>query len=75
MRILILMLLFISCVERQELEFFKVEKQDFDRIINKSRTPSQPDLAEAKTIINRDYPIEIALYEDGKWYYTNIFLK
>lgn len=32
--------------------------------------PDNPDLAVDKSIINNDYPIELALYQDGKFYYN-----
>ena len=31
--------------------------------------PDYPNLKSDKTLLNRDYPIEIAIYSDGQWYY------
>lgn len=55
--------------QKSELQYFKVSAGDFKAYINDKPMPKSPDLGADKTIINRDYPIEIALYEDGKWFY------
>ncbi len=66
---LLFLLSLIGCGQKQSLEFYSLKKSDFAPIINNSRAPQKPDLAQVKTILNRDYPIEIALFEDGTWYY------
>ncbi len=67
------LILFPSCNpisgDKTELKLFEVKSSDFDQIINSKPLPSDPNLNEDKTILNRDYPIEIAIYNDGKWYY------
>ena len=74
MKYLLIALILVSCGKKDNLDFYEVEKKDFDHLINdsKKRTTSKPhdlDFAKTKTILNRDYPIEIALYDDGKWFY------
>ena len=65
-----LIFLFIGCEsQKNSLSFYKVKYQDFEHIINKERLPEKPNLANYRTIQNRDYPIEIAIFEDGTWYY------
>ncbi len=64
----------MSCSEIQPdkkgLNFNKVEKESFSKIINKKSLREGANLQEDKYLLNRDYPIEISLYEDGKWYYN-----
>lgn len=59
----------MSCGPKKDFEFYATDKKDFDHMINKQSAPAKPDMGKLKTILNRDYPIEIALFEDGKWYY------
>ena len=74
-KIFVLSLLFLaaSCLdlkeEPSELRFFQVKKEDFKPYVNKIKKPAIPNLSELKTIINLEYPIEIALFQDGTWYY------
>ena len=73
--VIVAMITFISCggskdAPKSELKFFESKNSDFDKYINFKATPTQPDLQEDKSIINNDYPIEISLYQDGKWYYN-----
>lgn len=72
MKILSLFLLVVlySCGgNNSDLETFEINPNDYRSIINNKKAPAKPDLANLKTIINRDYPIEIAIFEDGRWYY------
>ena len=73
MKILINLTLLISLLscgqKKSDIEFFDVKEEDFSHLINNQRQPSSPDLGALKTIQNRDYPIEIALFNDGTWYY------
>lgn len=55
--------------DKSELTLFEVQASDFDQVINDKSLPLVPDLTTDKTILNRDYPIEIAIYNDGKWFY------
>ncbi len=56
--------------KKSELQFFKVQKADFASYLNSGTAPEKPNLNEARVIFNNDYPIEIALFEDGSWYYN-----
>ncbi len=69
-----LLLIFSSCqpVEKSEpsaLRFFKVDSNDLNSLVNEKALPAIPDLTSDKTILNRDYPIEVALYNDGQFFY------
>lgn len=55
---------------KSELRFFEVKSDDYAPYINQKAAPAEPNLQEDKSIINNDYPIEISLYKDGKWYYN-----
>ena len=41
----------------------------FNKFVNQKKMPSDPNLTIDKTIINHKYPIEIALYQDGRFFY------
>lgn len=55
--------------EKSELQFFQVDSSVASTVINNKGLPRNPDLSSDKTLINRDYPIEVALYKDGRWFY------
>lgn len=66
----LLLLTLSSCGKSgNDLTAYNAKKEDFNYLINSKRMPAKPDLANHKTILNRDYPIEIALFADGKFYY------
>lgn len=64
-----------SCVpgkraeEKGELRVFKITNKEMSPLVNDKPMPEVPDLSTDKTLLNRDYPIEVALYNDGSWYY------
>lgn len=66
----IFLLTLFSCGQApSDVKFYEVDKSDFDHVINSKRMPAKPDLANYKTLLNRDYPIEIALFDNGDFYY------
>lgn len=42
----------------------------FTKYINHKKMPKNPNLTVDKSIINEDYPIEIALYENNRFFYN-----
>lgn len=42
----------------------------FTKYINHKKMPKHPNLTVDKSIINEDYPIEIALYENNRFFYN-----
>lgn len=66
-------LLLISCGSKDgeptQLNFQKVEQANFENYINNKTTPVDPNIYQDKTLFNNDYPIEITLYKDGRWFY------
>ena len=70
---LLLLCLFSSCVpgnDKSSLIAFETKEEDFVKYVNQKTLPTSPNLSLDKTIINNEYPIEIALYQDGKFYYN-----
>ncbi|MBT7609583.1 MAG: hypothetical protein HN576_07495 [Bacteriovoracaceae bacterium] len=70
--ILIILLKIVSCIpseEKSEALAFTTSKEDFTKYVNQKTLPTTPNLSIDKTISNDEYPIEIALYNDGQFYY------
>ena len=72
--IFFLFILGASCIpqkhDKSDVVFFTTKNEDFAKYINQKAAPLEPNLTLDKSIINNDYPIEIALYSDNKWYYN-----
>jgi len=56
--------------QKSDLDFYPIKKESFQKYINARSSNTGADLTKDVHIINRDYPIEISIYEDGKWYYN-----
>lgn len=72
--ILLILTVFVaySCTGKSDsadLYSAKEEKQ-FQKFINNKNMPKQPNLTLDKNIVNNDYPIEIALYKDKRFFYN-----
>ena len=59
----------LNSSKQGELSFFMASEKAFDKVINKKSMPLRVDFSKDKSLLNRDYPIELALYKDGKWFY------
>lgn len=73
MKVLVFVLLVSACVpksEKTELAYYEVEQNAFNKYINAKPMPAEPNLSVDTSIANVDYPIEIALYQDQKFYYN-----
>jgi hypothetical protein len=46
------------------------KKSDYSKLLNAKEFSSSPDLGRDIFLANYDYPIEVALYADGKMYYN-----
>ncbi|CAM9911495.1 unnamed protein product, partial [Chrysoparadoxa australica] len=46
-----------------------MSEDNYSELINDKPMPEVVNLKADKTLLNRDYPIEVALYKDKKWYY------
>ncbi len=69
MRFLILVFLLSCGGSSSKYTYFPAEQKDFEKFINPKPQPAKPNLAADVTLLNRDYPIEIAIYQDNTWYY------
>ena len=54
----------------EQLTFYEVQNESFNQLINTKSMPENPNASVDKFIINNKYPIELALYSDGKFYYN-----
>ncbi len=64
-------LLGYSCTKKSSsVDLYKAkESVEFSKFINQKPLPEGPNLTVDKSIVNEKYPIEIALYNDGKFFY------
>ena len=53
-----------------QLTFYEVSNDSFNQLINQQAMPTTPNSKVEKFIVNEQYPIEIALYSDGNFYYN-----
>lgn len=61
-----------SCIpsgDKSEAKVFVTTEEHFTKYVNQKTLPASPNLSVDITISNDDYPIELALYSDGKFYY------
>lgn len=68
---LIVLLALAACGGKSSPKFVQTKEENFSKFVNEKSLPSDrdPNLTLDKSIINRDYPIQLALYNDGKFYY------
>lgn len=70
----LLALALVSCggspkEEKVATTFFNVPSAAFVPFVNQKKIPADVDLTRDITLLNRDYPIEIALYKNGEFFY------
>ena len=66
--LIVILFILVAC-GKGEHKFVKVTEKNFSQIVNQKKLTTEPNLSVDKSIINTEYPIEIALYEDHKFYY------
>lgn len=59
----------VSCGGKSGPKVYAVKEESFSKFINQKNLPSDPNMGLEKSILNNDYPIQIALYKDQKFYY------
>lgn len=71
MKILLLLalILAVGCGKQGSSKIYPLKDKTIQKLVNVSSMPSDPNLTVDKSIINHSYPIQIALYSDGKFYY------
>lgn len=69
---LLILLIISSCTGKSDSAklYAAKEKQAFSKFINNKDMPSDPNLTVDKSIINNDYPIEIAIYQNNRFFYN-----
>jgi hypothetical protein len=62
----------LACEDASDLKYSQIDrkKSDYDKVINPSSNSNNPDLQRDIFLANYSYPIEVALYADGKMYYN-----
>jgi len=71
--LLIIATFITSCGNKGSMSFDdkeKLTKDDSQYLINHKKMPASPDLGEDAFIANYDYPVELSIYENGKFYYN-----
>ena len=68
-----LMVLLVSCqptyINKSPYTYFKQPEKYFMQLVNKTPAPKSVDLSKTIKLSNPSYPIELALFGDGKFYY------
>lgn len=65
----LLLVTLVACGGKSGHKFYDAKEENFAKFINDKNMPASPNLTVDKSIIHRDYPIQLALYKDGKFYY------
>jgi len=63
------LLVLVSCGKGGNAKLYKVEPGALTKFVNQKSMSKKPNLTLDKSIVNTSYPIEIALYNDGRFYY------
>lgn len=67
--LLISLLILSACGKHSNSKDYPIKSDEVARFVNDKAMPADPNLTLDKAIVNTDYPIEIALYKDGRFYY------
>lgn len=71
MKLIVLMLLtIVSCGKQGSAKLYRVDEASLVKFVNQKSMPTDPNLTLDKSIVNNSYPIEIALYNDGQFFYN-----
>jgi hypothetical protein len=66
---LVLGFLFLVSCGGKSTKFYSAKEESFSKFVNEKAKPKYPNMTLDKSIINNDYPIQLALYKDGQFYY------
>lgn len=67
--LLVTLLALVGCGNGSGSKLQKIEAGKLERFVNQKNLEKKPNLSLDKSIVNNAYPIEIALYSDGRFYY------
>lgn len=59
----------VSCGKKSKTKFYPITETNLSKYVNDKDLPANPNLTLDKSIVNNDYPIQLALYRNGKFYY------
>lgn len=65
----LVLMIITSCGKKSKTKFFSAKEESFSKFINDKDLPKDPNLSLDKSIVNNDYPIQVALYKNNKFYY------
>lgn len=68
--IFLLALLVTGCGKQESSRTYPLKDKAVEKLVNQKSLPDDPNLTLDKSIINTTYPIQIALYKDGKFFYV-----
>ena len=63
------MLIVVACGGGSKTKFYAAKEESYSKFINDKVMPASPNLSLDKSIVNNDYPIQLALYNDKTFYY------
>lgn len=67
--LVISLLVLVACGKQESSKTYPLKDKAVEKYVNQTALPADPNLTLDKSIINTSYPIQIALYKDGKFYY------
>ena len=67
--LLIGLLVLSACGKTKQKKLYPIQSSAITTFVNQKPIPNDPNLSLDKTLRNTEYPIEIALYQDGRFYY------
>lgn len=67
--LLISLIFLVACGKQGTSKIHPLKDEAVTKYVNQKSMPSDPNLTLDKSIVNNSYPIQIALYNDGKFFY------
>jgi hypothetical protein len=63
---------FVGCGKKAEVKLFSATEESYSKFVNAKTSPQGelPDISSDKHVVNQQYPVEIALYSDHRFYYN-----
>jgi len=68
--ILLILFTLVSCGQQGKAKLYRLDDVAIKKYVNQKSMPSDPNITIDKTLVNNSYPIEIALYKDGQFFYN-----
>ncbi len=65
----LVLILAAGCGKPSSGKLYKLAPEALPRYVNTKSLPADPNLTLDKSIVNNSYPIQLALYQDGRFYY------